>query len=156
MATTKGEGTAMTNATTSDQQLPTEPNSALRTLDQLVGTWSVSGSDGLTGTVTYEWLEGGHFLVQHVDLDSQGTRQRGVEYIGFDEASQTLKSHYFGSSGGILEYTYELQDDLLTIWFGDTSSLAKFEGQFSADGTTNRGHWSWPGGGYESNMTRVT
>src|SRR5688572_12500465 len=56
---------------------------------------------------------------------------RGVEYIGFDEASGELRSHFFGSGGEILEYTYRLEGDLLTIWFGGPDSRARFEGRFS-------------------------
>jgi hypothetical protein len=78
-----------------------------------------------------------------------------VEYIGYDHDSQTLRSHYFGSGGDILEYTYDLTGDILTIWHGGTDSPAKFVGTFSADGTRNTGGWQWPGGGYESNMTRI-
>jgi hypothetical protein len=44
-------------------------SAALRSLDRIVGTWEQSG--GVHGTVTYntyEWLEGGYFLIQRVDL----------------------------------------------------------------------------------------
>ena len=133
----------------------TDPRAAaLRSLDRLVGTWTVSGPDGLTGDVRYEWMDGGGFLVQHVDLHSAGEHSRGVEYIGYDEASGELRSHFFGAGGEILEYTYQLKGDLLTIWFGGTDSPAHFEGRFNADGTTNSGAWQWPGGGYASTMTR--
>jgi hypothetical protein len=128
---------------------------ALRTLDRLVGSWTLSGPDGLAGEVRYEWMEGGRFLVQQVDLHSAGAHTRGVEYIGFDEASGELRSHFFGASGEILEYTYRLEGDLLSIWFGGTDSPARFEGRFSPDGRTNSGAWHWPGGGYESTMTRA-
>ena len=134
----------------------TDPRAAaLRTLDRLVGAWSVSGPDGLTGAVRYEWMDGGGFLVQHVDLHSAGDHTRGVEYIGYHEASGELRSHFFGAGGEILEYTYRLEDDLLSIWFGGTDSPARFDGRFSADGTTNSGAWQWPGGGYASTMTRA-
>ena len=128
---------------------------ALRTLGRLVGAWTVSGSDGLTGEVCYGWMDGGGFLVQHVDLHSAGEHTRGVEYIGYDEASSELRSHFFGASGEILEYTYRLEGNLLSIWFGGTDSPARFEGRFSDDGTTNSGAWQWPGGGYASTMTRA-
>jgi hypothetical protein len=134
----------------------TDPRAAaLRSLDRLVGTWTVSGPDGLTGEVRYESMDGGGFLVQHVDLHSAGEHTRGVEYIGYDEASGELRSHFFGAGGEILEYTYQLKGDLLTIWFGGTDSPARFEGRFNADGTTNSGAWQWPGGGYASTMTRA-
>jgi hypothetical protein len=139
---------------TNDQQQPPQPNPALRSLDRLVGTWNVSGPD-IHGQVTFEWMEGGFFLVQHVDLEHGGNKIKDTEYIGYDEESKALRTHYFDSAGGILEYTYEVHDDTLTIWFGEKGSPAKCEGKFSDDGDTNTGGWTWPGGGYESTMTRV-
>ena len=128
---------------------------AMHTLDPLVGTWSVDGP-GTSGTIRYEWMEDDAFLVQHVHLvAADGSVTRGVEYIGWDGEAETLTSHFFGSSGEILEYTYELAGDTLTIWFGSTDSPAKFVGTFDADRRRNTGAWQWPGGGYESNMTRV-
>ena len=128
---------------------------ALHTLDRLVGTWTLSGPDGLTGQVRYEWMDGGGFLVQHVDMYSAGEHTRGVEYIGFDQATGELRSHFFGAGGELLEYTYRLDGDLLRIWFGGTDSPARFEGRFSPDGRSNSGAWQWPGGGYASTMTRA-
>jgi len=46
------------------------PSDALRALDRLVGIWRVSG--GTEGTVRYEWMPGGFFLLQHVDLVQYG------------------------------------------------------------------------------------
>lgn len=45
---------------------PSEPNPDLRSLDRLVDTWAMSGD--VDGRVTFEWMEGGFFLVQRVDL----------------------------------------------------------------------------------------
>ena len=126
----------------------------LHTLDRLVGTWAVE-SPGSSGTVRYAWMEGGAFLVQTIDLIADGRPTRGVEYIGWDAESQSLRSHFFSTSGEILEYTYDLTGDTLTIWFGGSDSPAKFVGTFDADGDRNTGAWQWPGGGYESTMTRI-
>jgi hypothetical protein len=126
---------------------------ALHTLDRLVGTWAMDGDS--SGTVRYYWFENEAFLVQDIDLVSgDGQRTRGVEYIGWDAESQTLRSHYFSSSGEILEYTHDLTGDTLTIWFGGKNSPAKFVGTFDETGNRNVGAWEWPGGGYETNMTR--
>jgi hypothetical protein len=127
---------------------------ALRSLDRLVGTWSVEGP-GTSGTVRYAWMEGGAFLVQDVDLVTDGEVSRGIEYIGWDRETQTLRSHFFGASGELLQYTYDLTGDTLTIWFGGPDSPARFIGTFDATGDRNTGAWQWPGGGYESTMTRV-
>jgi hypothetical protein len=129
-------------------------NDGLRTLEPLLGTWAIGGP-GLSGTVRYEWMDGGSFLVQHVHLVHGDDVTRGVEYIGPDRGSGQLRSHYFGGDGEILEYVYELDGDTLTIWFGEVGSPARFVGTFDATGTRNTGRWTWPGGGHESTMTRV-
>lgn len=100
-------------------------------------------------------MGGGFFLVQRVGLDHGGNKVKGIEYIGYDEESKTFKSHYFDTTGSILEYTYGLRDDTLTIWFGEVGSPGKVKGKFSDDGDTNTGGWTWPGGGYESTTTRA-
>ena len=38
-------------------------------------------SGDVQGTVTYEWMEGGFFLIQHVDL---GPEAKGMEVIGHE------------------------------------------------------------------------
>src|SRR3712207_7861353 len=50
-------------------QQPPQPSPDLKNLDRLVGTWEMSGEVG--GRVTFEWMEGGFFLIQHVDLRSE-------------------------------------------------------------------------------------
>jgi hypothetical protein len=60
---------------------PPRPNPALKSLDVMVGTWDLkgreSGPDGeIQGQVTFEWMEGGFYLVQHVDMDYVGHKIR--------------------------------------------------------------------------------
>jgi len=138
------------------QEEAREPSPALKRLDRLVGTWELSGDVG--GTVKYEWMEGGFFLIQHVDL---GPEAKGMEVIGHErslgqEQSADIKSRFYSNIGDTLDYTYQLEGDTLTIWFGERGSPAYYEGAFSEDGTTLRGAWHYPGGGgYEAISTRV-
>ena len=147
------------NTNTKAQQQTSQPNPDLRRLDTLVGTWEVSG--GAQGKVTYEWMEGGFFLVQHVDLEQDGQQVKGIEIIGhlrpFGEApSEEIRSRYYDTMGNTLDYVYELQGDTLTIWGGEKGSPAYYKGTFSDDGNTLTGGWVYPGGGgYESTSTRV-
>ncbi len=129
------------------------PTDRLRSLEPLVGTWRIEGA-GTSGTVVYAWADFGGWLVQHVDIEADNERTYGVEYIGYDGETDSIRSHFFGGSGEILEYTYSLDGTVLTIYFGDTDSPAKFVGTFNDDFTTNSGAWSWPGGGYESTMIK--
>ena len=132
-----------------------KPNPDLEPLNRLVGTWRVSG--GVEGTVTYGWLEGGFFLLQHVDLGGN----KGIEIIGHEqkfgeEPSRDIKSRYYGSEGVTFDYVYELVGDTLTIWAGEKGSPAFYRGVFLEDGDTLTGAWVYPGGGgYESTATRI-
>jgi hypothetical protein len=131
------------------------PNPDLRSLDKLVGTWKISG--GSEVTVTYEWMEGGFFLIQHIDLN----QAKGIEIIGHlrpygEEPSKDIKSRYYASAGETLDYVYEVTGNTLMIWFGEKGSPAHFKGEFSEDGNTLTGGWVYPGGGgYETISTRV-
>lgn len=129
----------------------------MRALDRLVGTWDVTG--GAQGTVTYEWMDGGHFLLQHVALGSGDDANTGLEVIGhlhplMGEPSEHVHSRFYGSDGATLDYVYELDGDDLTIWGDEIGSPAAFRGSFEADGDVLRGGWTWPGGGYECVSTR--
>ncbi len=135
-----------------------EPSADLARLDRLVGTWRASGGTG--GTVTYEWMEGRHFLLQRVALEQDGQTITGLEVIGHEhkygeEPSTDIKSRFYGSEGGTLDYVYEIVDDKLTIWMGERGSPAYYAGTFTDDDTIT-GAWVYPGGGgYDAIMSRV-
>jgi hypothetical protein len=143
------------------QQQHPEPSTDLKRLDRLVGAWKVSGPD-IDGHVSFEWMEGGFFLIQHVDFIHSGHSIKGMEIIGhlqsFGEApSPDIKSRFYDTTGNTFDYVYELEGDTLTIWGGEKGSPAYYKGTFSEDGNVNSGAWVYPdGGGYESTMTRVT
>lgn len=136
------------------------PDPALQRLSVLVGAWNMKrrdiGADNdIYGQTRFEWMEGGHFLVQRFDFPDGDQRIRGVEYIGYDQESKTLVSRSFDNLGNTFPYTWELTDDTLKVWFGPVGSDAFFEGRFSADRNTITGRWTWPGGGYDATVTRA-
>ena len=144
----------------STEQAPAELDERLKALDRLVGTWTITG--GSEGTIRYEWLDGGFFLLQHVDLVQDGQASRGLEVIGRErtfgatEANPEITSRYYDSVGNTFDYTYELEGDTLTIWAGERGSPAYNRSTFSPDGRTLSGAWVYPGGGgYESTATRA-
>lgn len=146
------------------QYRPAVPNPDLRNLDRLVGTWEISvpsGKGEISGQVSYEWAEGGFFLMQRFDLLHGEHQNKGIEYIGHfqlfgEEPSEEIKTRVFSFLDGmVLDYVYELVDDTLIIWAGEKGSPAYFKGQFSPDGDTLTGAWVYPGGGYASRMSRA-
>jgi hypothetical protein len=140
------------------QQQP-QPNADLMGLDRLVGTWTVSG--GAEGEVSYEWMDGGFFLLQHVELEQYGQRIKGIEIIGHEQPfgaqpREDITSRFYDNMGNTLDYVYELSGDTLTIWGGQKGSPAFYRGTFSDDGNTLTGAWVYPdGGGYQSTARRV-
>jgi hypothetical protein len=149
----------MSNDTTQTGYQTLTPNPDLKSLDKLVGTWKQSG--GIDGIVTYEWMEGGFFLIQHVDLVHDGRTIKGMEMIGHlqpfgEQPSADIKSRYYGSDGSTFDYVYEMDGDTLTIWGGEKGSPAYYQGTLSKDGNTLTGAWVYPGGGgYQSTATKV-
>jgi hypothetical protein len=123
------------------------------------GTWEVSG--GAQGKAAYEWMEGGFFLIQRVDLEQYEQKVKGIEIIGHErpfgaKPGEDVESRFYNNMGNTLDYVYELEGDTLTIWGGGKGSPAYYRGSFSDDGDTVSGEWVYPGGGgYESTMTRV-
>jgi hypothetical protein len=137
-----------------------EPSPDLKSLgERLVGTWKVSG--GAQGRVAFEWMEGGFFLIQRVELEQHGQKITGLEIIGHErpfgaEPSEEIKSRFYSNTGDTLDYVYELEGDALKIWAGEKGSPAYYEGTFGERGDTLSGAWVYPGGGgYEATSTRV-
>jgi hypothetical protein len=139
---------------------PPRPNPDLAPFDRLIVSLQVSGPD-IHGQVSFEWMEGGFFLIQHVDFVHGGRHIKGLEIIGHlqpfgEPPSSDIKSRFYDTLGNTFDYVYELEGDTLTIWGGAKGSPAYYTGTFSADGNTNSGAWVYPGGGgYASTMTRI-
>ena len=137
-----------------------KPNPDLKSLERLIGTWKQSGE--VEGEITYEWAEASFFLIQHVDLTQYGNKIKGIEIIGHEaifgaEPSTEIKSRFYSFLDGMtLDYVYEMEGDILTIWGGEKGSPAYYKGTFSKDGNTLTGGWVYPGGGgYQAVSTRV-
>jgi len=130
-----------------------KPNPELYKLDKLVGIWNVSGE--VRGQVSYSWMEGGFFLVQYVDIEGA----KGLEFIGYDEDSGMLKSHYFDGDGKVLQYTYEISDTDHIITIDMPGIKGSFIGKYSNNGNTITGSWHWIQGieemGYRAVFSRL-
>ncbi|HEY0739745.1 MAG TPA: hypothetical protein VGD69_32770 [Herpetosiphonaceae bacterium] len=138
--------------------LPKEPHPALKQFDRLIGDWCITGPD-VDGTIRYEWMEGGFFLIQHFDLVNFGARYQGIEYTGYDEDTATLRSRLMGTDGSRFMYTYGFDGNKMYYWFGEKGADNYSVGTFSDDGNTISGRWQWPNpdgttGGYTYTLQR--
>lgn len=144
----------------------TGPNVALRDLDVMVGDWELRGQEDdsgadIRGRLAFRWMEGGFYLVQHVEIDYAGREVTGTEYIGYEASTGKRRSYFFSTEGPgpfgnvAIEYVWELAGDALTIWGGYVGSPASFKARLSGDRSSISGRWQWPGGGYTTTMVRV-
>ena len=132
---------------TNENMQPPGPDPALKRLDRFVGTWEVTGRtldsdvDNVSGRLTFEWLPGGFFLQQRVQLDFAGYAIEGLEIIGYDPSTGKYPSTVFASMiGDPIPYEYDLQGDRVTIRT-QLAGGATYNGTFAEDGNSMSGGW---------------
>jgi Protein of unknown function (DUF1579) len=129
------------------QQMP-QPDPALKRLDKFVGTWEMKGhtldskKDNVLGRTTFEWLPGGFFLQQRIELNFMGMELRSLELIRYDPETQTFPSSVYSNMSPVpLPYKWDVQGDNLTITVSYGPVDATFQGKFSKDGKSFSGGW---------------
>jgi hypothetical protein len=87
---------------------------ALEPFEALIGTWSTEATHPMIdavvpGTVRFEWLEGGRFLIQRSHNDHE-LLPDAICVIGAPEAGDGLVTEYFDSRGVRRTYGVSLDD----------------------------------------------
>jgi hypothetical protein len=98
----------------------TDRDPALEPFEALIGTWDTVATHPMIdavvpGTVTYEWLEGGHFIVQRSHNDHE-LFPDAICVIGAPENGEGLVMEYFDSRGVRRTYDTSFDDGVLRIW----------------------------------------
>jgi hypothetical protein len=116
---------------------------ALEPFDALTGTWATEATHPLfdavvPGSTTFEWFEGGHFLVQR-SHNQHELFPDAISVIGAPEAGEGLVMEYFDSRGVRRTYGLSLDDGVLRIW----RDAPGFDQRFSAPlaGDSFEGLW---------------
>jgi hypothetical protein len=92
----------------------------LERFDALIGTWATEAThplfDGVVlGSVTFEWLEGGRFLIMR-SRNEHELFPDAISVIGAPENGDGLVMEYFDSRGVRRTYGISLDDGVLRIW----------------------------------------
>lgn len=127
----------------------TGPNPALKDLEILVGEWDMEISAAsflpdpatvLQGQASFEWLEGGDFLVAR-----QGSKAAGPPYstaiIGRDETAETYTVLYFDDRGVSRVYQMSLEGNAWKEWRQAPGFFQRFTGSISEDGNIINATW---------------
>jgi hypothetical protein len=98
----------------------TDRDPALQPFDALIGTWATEATHPLVdavvpGTVTYEWLEGGRFVIQR-SRNEHELFPDAICVIGPPEDGDGLVMEYFDSRGVRRTYDISFEDGVLRIW----------------------------------------
>jgi hypothetical protein len=115
----------------------------LEPFDALVGTWTTEATHPMVdeivpGSITFEWLEGGRFLIQH-SRNEHALFPDAICVIGPPEAGDGLVMEYFDSRGVRRTYGVSLDAGVLRMWrdhpgfdqrFSATLGPHTFEGQW--------------------------
>lgn len=131
-----------------DVEMPPGPDPALQRLEKLVGTWDMKGNtldteeSNIFGRTSFEWLPGGFFLQQRIEMNFAGFEIQSLELIGYDaEADVFTSSVYSNVWGTPAPYKWDLRGDTLTI----EMDMAAFSGKFSGDDSFAGGWRPKPG-----------
>ena len=115
----------------------------LEPFDALIGTWTTEATHPLfegvvPGSISFEWLEGGHFLVQR-SRNEHELFPDAICVIGAPEDGDGLLMEYFDSRGVRRTYGISLSGGVLQMWraqpgfdqrFSATIEDERFEGQW--------------------------
>lgn len=111
----------------------------MQRLDPLVGEWTLDAA-GVSGRVSFAWLEGRRFLIQRWSIDAP-LPPDGIAIIGADPAGGGFVQHYFDSRGVHRTYAMTLEAGVWSLWRHDADFAQRFVGRFSPDGHAIAGAW---------------
>jgi hypothetical protein len=105
--------------------------------DALIGTWATEATHPLfdravPGSITFEWLEGGHFLIQRSRNDHE-LFPDASSVLGVPEAGDGLVLDYFDSRGVRRTYGVSLEDGVLRMWRDHAGFDQRFSATLAAD-----------------------
>jgi len=116
----------------------TDRDPALEPFEALIGTWATEATHPqvdavVPGTVMFEWLEGGRFLIQRSHNDHE-LFPDAICVIGPPEAGDGLVMEYFDSRGVRRTYGVSLEDGVLRYWRDDPGFDQRFVATLGPDG----------------------
>ena len=115
---------------------------ALEPFNVLIGTWATEAThpkfDGVVpGSLTFEWLEGGRFIVQRSRHDHE-LFPDATCVIGAPEDGDGVVMEYFDSRGVRRTYGIALEDGVLRMWRDHPGFAQRYAATLGDDGFEGR------------------
>ncbi len=119
-------------------------------LEIFIGTWNTTGevlkTEGapgstLSGTDTYRWVPGKHFIAHDADARFDGNPTRSMEVIGYDLTSKKYLARSYDDQGVSEPFEVALKCKNWTI----IGQSVRFSGKFDAENNKLTGLWKLNG-----------
>jgi len=115
----------------------------LEPFEAVIGSWATEAThpqfDGVVpGNVTFEWLAGGHFLVERCHNDHE-LFPDAICIIGAPETGEGLVMDYFDSRGVRRTYGVSVEDGVWRMWRDHPGFDQRFSAKLGHD--TFQGLW---------------
>jgi hypothetical protein len=117
------------------------PNPALEPFRPLIGNWNTNGTHGavpdtiLHGHVSFEWLEGGAFLMMRSEIDDPRFPQ-GIAILGSDDSEGEYYMLTFDERGVSRKHEVSLHEKIWKWWRNAPGFSQRYEAIISEDGNT--------------------
>ncbi|MDQ4035841.1 MAG: hypothetical protein M3153_07915 [Chloroflexota bacterium] len=120
-------------------------------LARLIGSWEfeplVDGRPAGRGRATFEWIEGGAFVLERSDAAwndpgwVEHAPKRSQSVIGWDDSTDEIVQLYSDSRGVFRIYRGSVTDDAWTLERAAPEFHQRFVGEFRDGGRTIDGRW---------------
>jgi hypothetical protein len=116
-------------------------NPALDPLKVLIGEWTAVGTHPLVpgttlhGRSSFNWMEGGAFLLWRSEIDKEGFPD-GIAIIGSDDATGEYVMLYFDERNVSRKYEVSIRDNVLKWWRTTPEFSQRYTWTFAEDGNT--------------------
>jgi hypothetical protein len=134
-------------------------NPALEPFAALAGKWKTTGTHPyipdtiLQGQASFDWIEGGAFLMMHAKIDHQ-LIPVSTAIFGTDNATGECFILYFDSRGVSRKMDVTFKDNVLKWWRNGPEFSQRYSFTFSDDGNTiiSKGEMSKDGTNWERDL----
>jgi hypothetical protein len=138
------------------------PNPALAPFSILIGVWNTVGTHPgipdiiLHGHTSFEWLEGGAFLLMRSEIDEPGIPS-GIAIFGSDDSEEEYYMLYFDERGVSRKYEVTLRDNIWKWWRNAPGFFQRYEGTIVDGGNTiiGKGELSKDGLSWEKDLDLI-
>ncbi|MCC6801602.1 MAG: hypothetical protein IT319_01860 [Anaerolineae bacterium] len=137
------------------------PNPSLEPFRVLIGTWDTVGTHPLVPGVTlhgrssFEWIEGGAFLIMRSEILDDARFPSGIAVFGHDDDQEGCAMVYFDQRGVSRIIQTTLSGNVWKTWRNAPGFSQRFTGTISEDGNTivGMGELSRDGSTWEGDLS---